>query len=76
MDSLTLERHNSFQSENNRKEATHSFATRPLVFKLQQGVLKFNDICVSWCSPKTDLVIIFFNPENRSFANVSIVTFK
>ena len=37
MDSLTLKRHNSFQNKNNRK-ATHSFATRPLVFKLQQEV--------------------------------------
>ena len=37
MDSLTLKRHNSFQSQNNRK-TTHSFATRPLIFKLQQEV--------------------------------------
>ena len=35
--------HNSFQNENNRK-ATHSFVPRPLIFKLQQEVLKFNDI--------------------------------
>ena len=75
MDSLTLKRHNSFQNYNNRK-ATHSFAPRPLIFKLQQEVLKFNDICVSWSSPKTDLVTNFLNPENRSFENVSIVTFK
>ena len=27
-----------------------------LIFKLQQKVLKFNDICMSWSSPKTDLV--------------------
>ena len=74
MDSLTL-KHNYFQNENNRK-ATHSFAPRPLIFKLQQEVLKFNDICVSWSSPKTDLVTNFLNPENRSFENVSIVTFK
>ena len=45
MGSLTLKRHNSFQNENNRK-ATHSSAPRPLIFKLQQEVLKFNDICV------------------------------
>ena len=50
IDSLTLKRHNSFQNENNGK-ATHSFAPRPLIFKLQQ-VLKFNDVCVSWSSPK------------------------
>ena len=51
MDSLTLKRHNSFQNENNRK-TTHGFASRPLIFKLQQEVLKFNDIFVSWSSPK------------------------
>ena len=51
MYSLTLKRHNSFQNENNRK-ATHSFAPRSLIFKLQQEVLKFNDIFVCWSSPK------------------------
>ena len=69
MDFLTLKRHNSFQNQNNWK-ATHSFAPRPLIFKLQQ-VLKFNDICVSWSSPKGDLVTNLFNLENRSFENVS-----
>ena len=34
-------RHNSFQNENNGK-ATHSFAQKPLIFKLQQEVLKSN----------------------------------
>ena len=48
MDSLTLKR----------------FAPRPLIFKLQQEVLKFNDICVSWSSPKTDLETNFLNLEN------------
>ena len=51
MDSLTLKCHNSFQNENNRK-ATHSFAPRPLIFRLQQEVLKFNDIFVSWSTLK------------------------
>ena len=51
MDSLTLKRHNSFQNENNIK-ATHSFAARPLIFKLPQKVLKFNDIFMSWSFPK------------------------
>ena len=51
MDSLTLKRHNSFQNQNNRK-ATHSFALRPLIFKLQREVLEFIDICMSWSSPK------------------------
>ena len=49
----------------------HSFATRPLAFKLQQEFLKFNDICVSWSSPKTDLATNFLNLEHRSFENVS-----
>ena len=35
MDSLTLKRHNSFQNKYNRK-ATHTFASRLLIFKLQQ----------------------------------------
>ena len=68
MDSLALKRHNSFQNLNNRK-ATHSFAPRPLIFKLQQKVLKFN-ICVSWSSPKTNLETNFLNLENRSFENI------
>ena len=34
-----------FQNQNNGK-FTHSFAPRPLIFMLQQEVLKFNDICV------------------------------
>ena len=71
MDSLTLKRHNSFQNKNNRK-ATHNFAPRPLILKLQQEVLKFNYICVSWSSPKTDLVTSFLNVENRSFENVRL----
>ena len=44
-------RHNSFQNENNKK-ATHRFVSRLLIFKLQQEVLKFNDIFVSWSSPR------------------------
>ena len=71
---LILKRHNFFQNKNNRK-ATHSFAPRPLIFKLQREVLKFN-ICANWSSPKTDLVTNFLNPENLTFENVSIVTFK
>ena len=70
MDSLTLKRHNSFQNKNNRK-ATHSFAPRTLIFKLQQEVLKFSDICLSWSSPKSDLETNFSNLKNRSFETVS-----
>ena len=35
-----------------------------LIFQLQQEILKFNDVCVSWSSPKTDLVADLLNPEN------------
>ena len=31
---------------------------------------------MSWIIPKTDLVTNFLKPENRSFENVSIVTFN
>ena len=57
MDSLTLKRHNYFQNVNNKK-ATHSFAPRTLIFKLQEEVLK---IFLSWSSilTKTDLVTNF-----------------
>ena len=52
-----FKRDNSFQNERNRK-ATHSFAPRPLIFKLQQEVLKFNDIFVSWSSPKLTVTFL------------------
>ena len=67
----TLWLENSFQNSNNRT-ATHSFAPRPLIFKLQKEVLKFDDIYVSWSSSKTGLVTNFLNLENRSFGNVSV----
>ena len=51
--------------------ATHKLALRPLIFKLQQEVLKFNDIFVSWSSRKTDLVTNFLKLENRSLENAS-----
>ena len=51
-------------------ERLHIFVPRPLIFKLQQEVLKFDDICVSWSSPKTDLETNLLNLENRSFENV------
>ena len=69
MESLTLKRRNSFQNQN--KKTTHSFAPTPLIFKLQQKILKFNDICVSWTSSKADLVTSFVNLESRSCENVS-----
>ena len=70
LDSFTLKPHDYFQNENNRK-ATHSFAPRPLVFKLQQECLKFSDTCLSCSSLKVDLEMNFLNLENRSFENVS-----
>ena len=70
MDLLTLKGHKSFQNQNNKK-LTHSFAPRPLIFKLQQEVLKFNGNFVSWSSPETDLETNFLNLENRSFENIS-----
>ena len=51
IDSMTLKRHNSLQNKNNEK-VTLSFTPTPLIFKLQQNVLKFNDIWLSWSSPK------------------------
>ena len=79
MDSLNLKRHNSFQNKNNRK-ATQRFAPRSLIFKLQQEVRKFNDICVGWSPPKTDLETNFFRLRKSKFGERQffsiIVTFK
>ena len=58
---------------------THAFAPIPLIFKLQQEVSRFNDISLSWSSPKSDLETNFLNLENRSFQYVtffSMVTLK
>ena len=73
MHSLTLRRHNSFQNQNSRK-TTHNFAPRPLIFKLLQEVLKFNGICLSWRSLKTDPEMNFFKLRERQF--FSIVAFN
>ena len=51
---------NFFQNKNHRK-ATHSFASRHLIFKLQQELWEFKNICVSWSSLKTDLETNFLN---------------
>ena len=53
------------------ENATHSFAPTTLIFKLQEEVLKFNDICVRWSSQKTELITYFLNLENRNFENAS-----
>ena len=70
MDPLTLKHHNSFQNEYKRK-VTHCFALRPLIFKLEQEILKFNNVCVSRGFTKTDMVTNFLSLENRSSENVS-----
>ena len=44
---------------------------QPLTVKLQQEVLKFNDISLSWNSLNADLETNFLNLENRSSENVS-----
>ena len=62
MSSLTLKRQNS-----SHKRATHSFAPRPLIFKLQLVIWKLIDICMSWSSPKSDLERNLLNIKNRSF---------
>ena len=67
----TDKRHDFFQNQNNRK-ATHTFAPKPLIFKLQQEFLKFNDIYVNWSSCWSswymrDLVTRFEKLKNRSF---------
>ena len=63
---MTLKRHNFFQNLNNRK-ATYSFAPGIPIFKLQQEVLRFNDICLSWSSQKDDQETNLLNSENQSF---------
>ena len=72
--SLTLKHHNFFQNENNRK-AAQSFDPRPLLFKLEQEISKFNDICVSWSSPKTDLVSNFLNFKKSKFCERQFLVF-
>ena len=47
MDPLTSKHHSSFQNKNNRK-ATHTFAPKPLIFKLQQEVWKFKVLSRSY----------------------------
>ena len=37
------------------------FLPRPLILELQQIVLKFSDMCVSWSSPKIDLETNFWS---------------
>ena len=36
-------------------KTTANPAPRPMIFKLQQEEIKFNEICMSWSTLKTDL---------------------
>ena len=58
MDCLTLKRHKSFQNQNNRKPNCFS---PTLLTKLQQEVLKFNDV---WILDSCGLETNFLNVEN------------
>ena len=71
MDYLNVKRNNFFQNQSNAK-ATHTFARRPLIFKLQKEFLKFNDICMSCSSANTDLVTRFLNENSRKKLRKSI----
>ena len=70
MVSLTFIISNSCQNQNNRK-AIHGIAPRPLIFKFQQGILKFNDIYMSSSSAKTELEANYSDLKNRSFESLS-----
>ena len=47
---MTLKRQNVFQNYDRKDK--DSFNSRPVIFKLQLQVLKFNDIFVSWSLSK------------------------
>ena len=68
--SVEIKDFNALIKKNNKK-ATLNFGPRLLIFKLQQEVLKFNDICVSWSYPNTDLEMNFLNLENRKYLTFS-----
>ena len=53
----------------------HSFTfnSRPVIFKLPQEVLKFDDICMSWSSTKTGLEMKFLKSKNRSFEKLVLL---
>ena len=56
---IEFKRHDSFQGD-------RVLPPELLSFKLQQEVLKFNDIYVSCSSPKTDPERNFLNLENQN----------
>ena len=69
MDSLALKRNHFFQNESNRK-ATHSFAPRPLIFKLQQEISEAVD---RRCSVKKVFLEISQNSQENTCARVSFL---
>ena len=60
-----------FKNETQIEKSLKRFFSRRLISKLQQKVLQFNNIRVSWSSPKTGLHTNTSNFENRSYENVS-----
>ena len=61
-------------SKMKQKKSPHGFSPRPLIFKLQQEVIKVNDMCMPWSLPETDPETNFLNLENQSFENVSFLS--
>ena len=58
-------------TKHKQKTSSLDFFPSPLIFKLQQEVSKFNDICNSWSSRKTELKTNILNLGNRNFENIS-----
>ena len=58
------------------RKATYSFGPRLLIFKLQEAVGKFNDICMTRSSSKTDLETNFLNLQNLSFEYVTFFLYS
>ena len=56
------------------KITTQFFSQASLIFKLQQEVIKVNDMCMPWSLPETDPETNFLNLENQSFENVSFLS--
>ena len=73
MDCVTLKRHKLFQNKKIKRKATHSFLSRPLIFKLQQKVLNSNNISLCWNSPKSDLMTNFLNLEYQSLIQKTVL---
>ena len=53
------------------KNHRHFHSNTSDFFKSQQEFLKFDDICESWSSPKTDMETNFLHLQNPNFENFS-----